>query len=316
MERGVSATISVVRPGILTTVQDQGRRGYQGLGVPVAGPMDWYSHQLANQLAGNDASAAALEVTLIGPELQSDADVECAVAGAAFDLTIDGRVVSSDRAFVLPAGARLRFGARRRGARATLAFAGGIDVPATFGSRATHLVSRMGPFGGRQLTAGDRVTIGARAAGTPRVGAPLPLPDGHARIRVLPAPHRARFTDRAWTLLTGSRFLVTPQSNRMGYRLDGPALPHVSGADILSEATPIGSIQVPSSGQAILLMADRQTTGGYAVIATAITADLPLAGQLAPGDSIEFIACARDEALEALRERVASLAGDAGPVAG
>jgi biotin-dependent carboxylase-like uncharacterized protein len=156
----MSASVTVLRPGMLTTVQDEGRRGYQGLGVPVAGPMDWYSHRLANQLVGNSRDAAALEVTLIGPELQADHDVRCAVAGAVFDVEVDGRPVSTDAPFVLPAGGRVKFGQRRAGTRATLAFAGGIEVPRTFGSRATHLVSRMGPFGGRQLIAADRLPIG------------------------------------------------------------------------------------------------------------------------------------------------------------
>jgi biotin-dependent carboxylase-like uncharacterized protein len=316
----VSATITIVRPGMLTTVQDLGRCGYQGLGVPVAGPMDWYSHQLANQLAGNDPGAAALELTMIGPELQTDGDVTCAIAGAALELTIEGRALtySEDQGsgiaaagrFVLRGGARLRFGARRAGARATLAFGGGIDVPPTFGSRATHIVSRMGPYGGRQLRAGDQFTIGAAGPPAPPKGSALPLPSESARVRVLPAPHRARFTDDAWASLTCSTYLVTPQSNRMGYRLEGPALLHVCGADILSEATPIGSLQVPASGEPILLMADRQTTGGYAVIATVITADLPIAGQLAPGDRIAFVPCTRDEALTALSRRMQALAAE------
>jgi allophanate hydrolase subunit 2 len=195
-------------------------------------------------------------------------------------------------------------------------------VPATFGSRATHLVSGMGPFGGRALRAGDRLPIGT---GTLTVlpthehsapekcecpgGAPLALPRGGATVRVVPAAHRERFTDHAWRTLTTGRFIVTPQSNRMGYRLEGPGLSHVGGADILSEAMPIGAIQVPSSGQPILLMADRQTTGGYATIANVITADLPIAGQLAPGDWIEFAACTHAEAIRALRARHASLTG-------
>jgi antagonist of KipI len=308
----MSATITIVRAGMLTTVQDLGRFGYQGLGVPIAGPMDWYSHRLANQLAENDPSAAALEITMIGPELQTDADVTCAVAGAAFDLTVDGLPIAADGPFTVPGGARLRFGQRRAGARATLAFAGGIDVPATFGSRATHIVSRMGPFGGRQLRAGDQFRIGASHRSTPGAGRPLPLPSGSARVRILPAPHRARFTDGAWTSLLESSYLVTPQSNRMGYRLEGAALAHVSGADILSEATPIGSLQVPASGQPILLMADRQTTGGYTVIATVITADLPLAGQLAPGDNIAFVSCTREDAFIALRQRMEALAAPRG----
>jgi len=134
---------------------------------------------------------------------------------------------------------------------------------------------------------------------------PLELPDGGSTLRVVPAVHRDRFTDEAWWRLTHGRFIVSSQSNRMGYRLDGPLLAHAGAADILSEAMPMGAIQVPASGQPILLMAERATTGGYATIANVITADLPLAGQLAPGDWIAFEPCTRAEALVTLREQEA-----------
>jgi allophanate hydrolase subunit 2 len=138
---------------------------------------------------------------------------------------------------------------------------------------------------------------------------PLRMPDGGARVRVLVGPHDAMFTAGALDTLFSSRYVVTPQSNRMGYRLEGPPLTHLTAADILSDATPMGSLQVPASRQPILLMADRQTTGGYPKIATVITADLPVAGQLAPGDWIEFVACTRREAVDALRRREARLTG-------
>ena len=135
------------------------------------------------------------------------------------------------------------------------------------------------------------------------------MPEGGARVRIIRGPHDAMFTAEALERLVSSRFIVTPQSNRMGYRLQGPPLAHSAGADILSDATPIGSLQVPASGQPILLMADRQTTGGYPKIGTLITADVPVAGQLAPGDWIEFAECTRAEALMALREQEAQLVG-------
>jgi antagonist of KipI len=305
----VTAALVVARAGLLTTVQDCGRWGYQGVGVPVAGPMDWYSHALANRLVDNPANAAALEITLIGPELIVEGPVVCAIAGAEFDVTVDGSVVAH-QPFTARGGSRVRVGARRAGARATLAVRGGFDLPLTFGSRATHLVSRMGPFEGRALRAGDRLPIAsADRQSFGQAGRPLAIPRGGARVQVVPAAHRERFTDEAWRTLTGARFTVTPQSDRMGYRLEGPALAHVRDADILSEAMPIGAIQVPASGKPILLMADRQTTGGYATIANVITADLPVAGQLAPGDWIEFSACTHQEAIAALRARYATLIG-------
>jgi biotin-dependent carboxylase-like uncharacterized protein len=302
--------LTVVKPGMLTTVQDLGRRGYQGLGVPVSGPMDAYSHRLANQVLGNDPMAAALEITLLGPELMADGDLTCAIAGAEIEVTVDGVAAPRHRPFRVAAGSRIRCGARGRGTRLTLAVQGGFDVPATFGSRATHVVSRMGPFGGRPLRAGDRLPIGSQGSeGSPGSPIPLDLPQGGARVRVVPAAHRDRFTDEAWRLLVGERFTVSPQSNRMGYRLEGPVLGHVGAADILSEAMPIGALQVPASGQPILLMAERQTTGGYATIANVITADLPVAGQLAPGDWIAFTPVTHAEAIAALRAREAALAG-------
>jgi len=305
----VSASVTVVKPGMLTTVQDLGRRGYQSVGVPVAGPMDSYSHRLANQMLGNEASAAVLEITLLGPEMTVEGDLTCATTGADLALTIDGRPAPMNEPFRVRSGARLRWGTRLAGARQTFAVAGGFDVPATLGSRATHLASRMGPFGGRALRAGDVLPVGDSRGGRALTGHALDMPGGGTHLRVLPAVHRDRFTDDAWGLLVHARFTVSPQSNRMGYRLDGPVLAHVRGADILSEAMPPGAIQVPSSGQPILLLADRATTGGYATIANVIAADLPIAGQLAPGDWIQFDPVNREDAVAALRRREAALRG-------
>jgi antagonist of KipI len=304
----VNRALTVVRPGMLTTVQDLGRWGYQSVGVPVAGPMDWYSHRLANLRVGNPPMAAALEVTLIGPELAADAHVTCAVAGAQFEIRVNDRVVDPTRPVDLKAGDRLRFGARSSGARATLAVAGGLDVPVVLGSRATSLISRMGPFGGRALKADDRLSVAeAGRPALPSAGLPLTLVGGGARLRVILGPHEDRFTGGARRSLISARYIVTPESNRMGYRLAGPTLERNDTSELLSDATPIGSVQVPPSGAPILLMADRQTTGGYPKIATVITADLPLAGQLAPGDWIEFEACSPEQAQTALREREAGL---------
>jgi antagonist of KipI len=299
--------LTVVRPGMLTTIQDLGRWGYQDSGVPVAGPMDWYSHRLANRLVGNEERAALLEITLIGPEIEVNADTLCAVTGAEFEVSVNGTAIDAGRPFVIPSGGRLRFGERRRGARAMLVVRGGLDVPAVFGSRATSLSARMGPLGGRALLAGDILPVGTSRMTAEATGTALPLPQGGARLRILRGPHDAMFTSAACDTLCRSRFTVTPESNRMGYRLQGPVLEHRAAAEILSEATPMGSVQVPGSGQPILLMADRQTTGGYPKIGTVITADLPIAGQLAPGDWIEFQECTRAEAVDALHELSARL---------
>jgi antagonist of KipI len=296
---------------MLTTVQDLGRWGHQAEGVPVAGPMDIFSHRLANRLVGNDDHLAALEITLVGPELEAAGDVACAVAGAHFELSVDGRAVPGGRPFELRGGSRLQFGTRGAGIRSTLAVRGGFDVPGTLGSCATSLVSRMGPFGGRPLAAGDVLSIGLASlrSDRDRVGAPLPLPRGGARLRAIPGPHDGLFGAAVLDAFFSSSYTVSTQSNRMGYRLDGPPLGAAGRGEILSDATPIGSVQVPPSGQPILLMADRQTTGGYPKIATVITADLPLAGQLGPGDWIQFAPCTPSEAVAALRRLEHRLAG-------
>jgi antagonist of KipI len=306
--------VAVIRPGMLTTVQDLGRWGHQGEGVPVAGPMDEYSHVLANRMVGNDPRAAALEITLIGPDLRTTVEITCAVAGASFTLTAGDRRAPMHQPFVLRAGEHLRFGTRTAGARATLAFAGGIAVDPILGSRATSLISKMGPFDGRPLRAGDVLPIGDSilwgTGGQLRSAAvPMPMPSGGAQLRVIRGPHQHLFTPAAYETLFASRFTITPNSNRMGYRLEGAPLAHAGRADILSDATAIGSLQVPASGQPILLMADRQTTGGYPKIATVISADLPVAGQLAPGDWIEFRDCTREAAADARRARFRPLEG-------
>ncbi len=300
------AALTIRKPGLLTTVQDAGRWGRQHEGVPVAGPMDPFAHRAANAMVGNAPDAATLEITLVGPELVASEARPIAVTGAVFELMVEGRAVASGGPVVLPAGAVLTFGRRLEGARAYLAVAGGIDVPPLLGSRATHLLSGMGGLEGRALRAGDEVPIGERppsGAVSRRVRGPaITRP---AIVRVLRGPQDDVFAEGALDRLQSAPYVVTPESDRTGYRLDGPALPTRAGPAFISEATPIGSLQVPASGQPILLMADRQTTGGYPKIATVIAADLGVAGQLAPGDTVRFQVCSRQEALTALiaRER-------------
>jgi biotin-dependent carboxylase-like uncharacterized protein len=296
--------VTVIKPGMLTTIQDVGRWGFQARGVPVAGPMDPVSHRLANALVGNGRDAALLEVTLVGPELVFDDERLVAVAGAEFDLSLDGRPVPSRAPFTVAAGSHLRFGARRLGARAYLAVSGGITVAPTLGSRSTHLVSAMGGVAGRALMAGDRLPLGdpARPQGLALApqAAVVALPGHRATVRVLPGPQVDYFSPDALDVLQSAPYLVGHHSDRMGFRLDGPRLTHARGADIISDATPLGALQVPASGQPILLMADRQTTGGYPKIATVIAADMTIAGQLAPADTISFVVCTPHDALTAL----------------
>jgi biotin-dependent carboxylase-like uncharacterized protein len=292
--------VSVVQPGLMTTVQDDGRWGCQHEGVPVSGAMDRAALRDANRAVGNVSSAAALEVTLGGVEVRVEHAGALAVAGADLGATIDGRALPLGARVAHAAGSVVRFESRRRGARAYLALDGGLTVAPCLGSRATDLTSGLGGLTGGRLRAGDRIPVGAPVVVPAREAvAARPLPAGGARVRVLPGPHGEWFPSSTLDLLYRTRYQITPESNRMGYRLRGEPLPR-EPREMVSDATCAGSLQVPPSGQPILLMADRQVTGGYPIVATVITADLPVVGQLAPGDWIEFDPCSRDEALAAL----------------
>ena len=299
--------IHVIRAGLLTTVQDLGRWGHQVRGVPVAGPMDTFSHRLANALLGNESSAATLEITLIGPELQFERACAVAVTGADFEIAVGGRPLPVGVSTWLEDGALVHFGRRRAGSRAYLAVQGGIQTPPLLGSRATHLVSAMGGCNGRPLAAHDVLPIYAGNVPPPVRRAPgLTLPAaGRERLRVLAGPQADWFAPDAMRTLTSVKFRISPRSNRMGYRLEGPQLSRQRAGEPISEPLTFGAIQVPVAGEPILLMADRQTAGGYPKIGCVISADLPLAGQLAPGDFIEFEWCTRQQAAAALiaRER-------------
>lgn len=302
------AIVEVIRPGLQSTIQDSGRWGYQAFGVSVSGPMDPRAHRLANLLVGNPPDAATLEITLVGPELVFDEERTIAVCGADFVVTVGDHLASHAAPFRVPRGAHLRFGPRAHGSRAYLAVEGGFAVPSVFGSRATHIPSRIGGHAGRPLATGDRIPLGPSlgASSLPgrrvpqRTGPSLEMPAGHARLRFTPNPDLGHFRKDALARLQSARYTLRPESDRMGYRLDGPVIRTLAKGTMLSQPSSIGAIQVPQDGQPILLMADRQTTGGYPIVGTVITADLGLAGQLGPGDTVAFVACTRQEALAAL----------------
>ncbi|WP_447975043.1 5-oxoprolinase subunit C family protein [Nitrospira sp. Kam-Ns4a] len=307
------ARVRILKPGLFTTVQDLGRPGYQRFGMPIGGAMDPLALRLANRLVGNPDGAAALEITMSGPVLEFAAGAVFAVTGADLSPTLDGQPVPLWTAVAARAGSRLAFGARRAGARAYLGVAGGLDVPIVLGSRSTHPRSGTGGLAGRALRAGDDLRSGppgadaARLAGRTVPPAVRPRYTAAPTLRVVLGPQADGFPPETIETLRGSRYVLSPQCDRMGYRLLGPALAHVGPAEIISEATPMGALQVPANGQPILLMADRQTTGGYPVIAVVISADLPLAAQLAPGDTVAFTAVSVPEAQTLLREQRARL---------
>jgi biotin-dependent carboxylase-like uncharacterized protein len=295
-------TIQVLRPGLLTTVQDRGRFGYQKFGVPVSGAMDEIALRVANLLVGNPQGAAALEVMALGPQLRFLADAVVALTGAEVEVDLDGRPVSWYKSFRIRARQVLDIRSCTHGLRAYLAVAGGIDVPVLLGSRSTCLVANFGGFRGRALATGDVLAVGPPSA-------PLldlverEVPDGwrprHAApvtLRVVMGPQDDAFTEEGRRTFLVSTYRVSPHADRMGYRLDGPVIAHKGSADILSDWVPLGGVQVPGDGKPIILLADRQTTGGYPKIATVIKPDISLVAQRRPGDTLAFQAVSVVEA--------------------
>ena len=297
-------SIRVLKPGMFTTVQDLGRHGYQEFGMPVAGAMDELALRLANRLVGNPEGEAALEMTLLGPRLELLQDAALAVTGADLEAAVDGELLPLWESVWLPKGSVLAFGRPRSGVRAYVAFAGGIDVPQVMGSKSTYVRGRLSGFQGRTLQPDDVIPLGESP--TPNVRrrlAPHRVPQPSNTARVVLGPQDDHFTPESVDLFLGSTYRVSPVSDRMGYRLDGPTLKHRAGADIISDAIPPGAVQVPGHGTPIVMLADRQTTGGYPKIATVISADLRVLAQLAPGDSLSFRAVSVEEAVAALRQQ-------------
>ncbi|NGQ93670.1 biotin-dependent carboxyltransferase family protein [Brevibacillus sp. SYP-B805] len=310
-------TLTIVKPGLLTTIQDLGRYGFQKFGVPVSGAMDPFALRIANLLVGNEEGQAALEITLQGPTLRVESDALLAVTGADLGATINGQPFPCWRPVLIKQGSVLAFGTARTGCRAYLAVAGGFDVPLVMASRSTYLRGRLGGLQGRALQAGDVLKADSPsaaalslmdllAAGPPGrlhaaaawgVGAEILADYTQRRIfRVMPGSHYAHFTAESRQDFWRKAFRVTPQSDRMGYRLAGPVLRAAAPLELLSEAVACGTIQVPPDGNPIILTADRQTTGGYPRFGQIATADMPILAQVRPGEEIRFVEITLPEA--------------------
>lgn len=300
-------TLRILQPGPQTSVQDLGRFGFQALGVPSCGALDPVALRLANRLVGNDEGAAALECRLAGPSFEvTDAPVRLALAGAtvSIEVVVDGtsRQMPAWRAFTAPPGATVRVGGLRGSGCAVLAIGGGLDLPEVLGSRSTDMKGGFGGHQGRPLMAGDVLAAHGVPADAPHLELPVPPAlEFSGTLRVVPGPQADAFTAEGLAAFLEAPFEVSREADRMGMRLTGPALSFVRGADIVSDGIATGSIQVPGSGQPIVLLADHQTIGGYAKIATVISADLPAAGRLLPGAAIRFRAVTVAEAEEARR---------------
>ena len=287
------ADLAVLSPGLMTTVQDDGRFGYQAYGVSPAGPMDPRAFHLANLLAGNAQNTAALEICVTGPEIRVNAGTAVALCGADFGLLVDGMPKPSYAAVPVQKGQVISFTPAKRGRYGYLAFAGGIAVPEVMGSRATLIKNQLGGLGGRKLMAGDRLRLGCGlTAGGALRSLPAEVPaakEETVTLRVVRGSQDDMFTKGSLRYFFNHGAVVTDACDRQGARLQTKPLEFTGAKDIVSDGIPFGAIQVPGDGQPILLLADRQTAGGYAKLGTVITADLGKAGQLQPGQHVRFV---------------------------
>jgi len=314
------AAVIVHTAGLLTTVQDKGRYGYQRYGMPVSGAMDTFSLELANLLVGNEPGDACLEATITGPELEFTGTTWVAITGADMDPHLNGQGIPMNTAVDVKPRDKLGFRGLKSGCRTYIAFAGGIAVPPVMGSRSTYLRAGIGGHQGRALIQGDELPLGTGnalnqgykqspgVAGTLLPGDRLPfgktgtdtrlkkVPDDlipeykhEQTIRIIPGPEAHYFELAGLRSFLSTEYTVTAQSDRMGYRLSGEPIMHREGmSGIISAGVSAGTVQVPGDGQPIILMADRQTSGGYARIANVITVDLTLLAQMRPGDILRF----------------------------
>jgi antagonist of KipI len=299
----------VVRPGMLTTVQDTGRTGWRRHGVVAGGAVDAFALRCANVLVGNEEHAAGLECTIIGPELSFEDERVIAVAGFAPRAQLDGAEIPPFTAVRASAGSTLVLADTGQGVRAYVAISGGIAVGMVLGSRATDLTARLGGFHGRSLEYADVLPLGPPDVFTAIGGravagrSMLPAYSTEPVVRVLPGPEAERLGSVVLTRFLRERYTVTPESNRMGCRLNGDALQPGNPIEMISSPVAPGTVQLPPSGQPIVLLADAQTIGGYPRLAGVISFDLPLLAQLRPGHGVEFVVTDVREAERLAAER-------------
>ena len=285
-------SITVLGGGLLTTVQDRGRSGYQQFGVPVSGVVDPRAMSVANILVGNPEDAAVLECTMMGPMLQFDQDTVFAVTGGDLRPSLDGQPVPGYTAIAAKAGQVLQFFGLKSGCRAYVAFAGGVDVAPVMGSRSTYMKAKIGGLEGRKLEKGDVLPIGTPNTALKDIGGRHIAPEFVKRdvytLHVILGPQDDMFTEAGIKTFLSETYTVTPEFDRMGCRLDGAVIEHINGGDIISDGIAFGAVQVPSAGKPIIMLADRQTTGGYTKIANVITFDFRILAQLKAGDKVRF----------------------------
>lgn len=296
--------LQVLTSGPMTTVQDRGRFGYVAFGIGTSGVMDLDAYEAANYLVGNKHGEAVLEATLMGPSIRFEADCICAVTGADMGAKIGNRPVERYRPFWVQAGQVLSMGVAQSGCRGYLAVQGGFDVPVVMGSRSTNLKCRLGGYEGRALKAGDVLTVPDESySSIMDRKRRIPIYDQEVTVRVVPGPQADYFTQAGFQTLWSQPFAVSAKSDRMGLRLDGPAIEMKNGSDIVSDGIALGAIQVTSAGQPIILLADRQTTGGYAKIGTVCSVDIPKLAQLKPGGVVHLKEVTVEEAQKLMRRK-------------
>lgn len=295
----------LLKPGLFTTVQDLGRYGYLKYGVPISGAMDTFSLVAANSLVGNSPNDACLEITLVGPELQALAKTQIALTGGDISPRTNGQDISMWQTLTVQEGDVISFGKMKNGCRAYVSIRGGIDTPIVLGSRSTYVRGGFGGISGRQLKTGDLI----EGFDTRLLNHEYLMPEelvpqftDQFRANVILGPQGDMFTDEGVETLLSNPYRVTLEADRMGYRLQGPAIRHKAKADIVSDALLPGAVQVPKSGQPIVIMRDAQTTGGYAKIAVVISSDLDMLGQAKPNETIEFVKTTTSQAHETLIE--------------
>ncbi len=300
----------VLDPGPMTTVQDLGRFGYQAFGVPVSGALDQFSVRVANWLVGNPAGAALLEATFMGPKLEVASECQVAVTGAVVELLLNSRPVETWKALNLRPGDQLWVRGAKAGMRAYLAVTGGVHVPLVMGSRSTYVGARLGGLDGRPLRKGDMISRGPASlrGKAPRLPEEYrPVWTHQLRLRTVLGPQQEHFSEGLKVFLE-SEFQVSPQADRMGYRLEGPQVLRKPEAppSIISEPSIPGAVQIPPDGKPIVLLVE-QTVGGYAKIATVVWADLPFLAQARAGDRVRFLRVSLHEAHQIYRENMARL---------
>ena len=301
--------IRVLKPGMLTTVQDLGRVGYQSQGFSVAGVMDVRSFKIANLLVDNPENEPVLEFTLIGPTLEFTSDTIIAITGGNFNPTINGEPAPMYTAIYMHRGDILKFGSAITGSRGYISFSSYLKVPTVMGSRCTNMKSSLGGFKGRKLQTDDFILFRIKRRYLPyflfRTLKPDDMDQQQVTLRVVMGPQDSAFTREGIQTFLSSTYTVTNEFDRMGCRLDGPYIASKNGSDIISDGICFGSVQVPSHGKPIVLLADRQTTGGYAKIATVASGDIPKLVQRKTDDKIRFKASTVYEAQKLLLEETA-----------